>query len=158
MATLWNCKDGDSREDWVRIAIQFARRGILVYERITVHGPHDSTCNMWGGIECGEEHGTGRYGEFKFSAKSNGSKYRPFKFRIWEKDSKELYPVLKASELDPKTARWMKAARRTLGKLEAARRTGSAEVARLRAEIFGGKEAQCSQGNPQVSPRPGATS
>jgi hypothetical protein len=125
MATLWNEKN-DDRESWIRIAIQFARRGILVHGGITIHGPHDETSNMWGEIDTGEKHG-GCYDEFEFSAKANHSKYRPFMFRIWQKDSKELYPILKASELDPRTARWMKAAKRTLRKLEAERQATRAE-------------------------------
>ncbi len=55
MATLYNDKN-DDRESWVRIAIQFARRGILVRGSITIHGPHDSTNNMWGEAE-GEKYG-----------------------------------------------------------------------------------------------------
>jgi hypothetical protein len=132
MATLWNEKN-DDRESWIRIAIQFARRGILVHGGITVHGPHDDTSNMWGDAE-GEEHGTS-YDDFEFSAKSNGSKYRPFKFRIWSKNSKELFPILRASELDARTSRWMRAAKRTLRKLEAERRATRAEYNRLWAGV-----------------------
>jgi len=112
----------EDRESWVRIAIQFARRGILVRDStIPIHGPHDSTNNMWGEFEgtIGASHW---WSEFEFSAKSNGSMYRPFKFRVRDKDSKELFPIVKVSALDSKTTRWMRAAKSTLAKLETKRR------------------------------------
>jgi hypothetical protein len=32
-----------NREDWLRWAIEFMRRGLWLDQEITVHGPHDPT-------------------------------------------------------------------------------------------------------------------
>ena len=110
MATLFDNKN-DDRESWIRIAIQIARRGISVQgQGITIHGPHDETGNMWGDFE-GSKSPHGYSDEFEFSAKAKGSKYRPYQFRIWLKDSRELFPILKASQLNPKLKRWARSIR-----------------------------------------------
>jgi hypothetical protein len=105
------------RESWLTWAIEFIRRGLWLDQEITVHGPHDSTNVMWGKASAridGQVWGP----DCSFRAYANGSKYRPFRIRIWNGDDKdEQFLVLKASELTPKARKWLQVARRTLRKL-----------------------------------------
>jgi hypothetical protein len=149
MATLFKYHRGpmlrfSDRESWLRLAIEFMRRGLWLSEAVTVHGPHEASNRMWGDFE-GWVDGPGpRFADDNavacdFNATADGSKYRPFRIVAWNQDDKSVnYPVLPASQLSPKARRWMKAARRTLAALAAERRAANNFHHRRMAELKGG--------------------
>jgi len=49
---IFEKNDPDHREDWLRFAKEFARRGLWPIDEIEVHGPHHPRDYMWGVVEC----------------------------------------------------------------------------------------------------------
>jgi len=132
MANLHKWQD---REDWLRWAIEFMRRGLWLADEITVHGPHDGSSRMWGDAE-GWIDGDDHCAEYKFQAIASRNKYgrpnkyRPKQIRVWDADDKQTkFTVLKISELSPKAQRWFRVARRTLRGLQ--RKAKETQAARL---------------------------
>jgi len=128
------------REDWIRWAMQFMRRGLWLGDSIEVHGPHDSSGQMWGDAEAWTDDAASsrwahrNYVSCVFSASGTKSTHRLTNILVRsEPDRDDCFPVLKASELTPKARRWMRAAGRALAKLEAERREESLKSMRLQA-------------------------
>src|SRR5262249_24532310 len=107
------------REDWLTWAIEFMRRGLWLDEEITVHGPHDASCVMWGdalAFTDGDQYGV----ECSFRASGKRNKYRPTRIRICDEEH-QPFTVRRVSDLTPKAQRWLRAAKSTKRKLTAAK-------------------------------------
>jgi hypothetical protein len=122
------------REDWIRWAVEFMRRGIWPEETITVHGPHSPPANlMWG-----------QMGDYEFATPHNTPMHDPRGVRVWlvvgSSWDKEACPLLPQSELDTKQRRWLRAARRTLARLESQRQAEQQAQRRVIAMLKGGND------------------
>jgi hypothetical protein len=124
MADLYK-HDEEMREDWLKWAIEFAKRGIWPEDYITVHGPHSPYDYMWGemgGYEfrtCGGIHGIHDVRGVRIHERVCGETVR--------------YPVLPDRDLEPKLRKWLRAAQRTLATLRAERKSAP-EGKRIYAE------------------------
>jgi hypothetical protein len=121
MATLMKCKvgPGSDRESWLRLAIQFMKRGLWLSDGITIHGPHDDTNCMWGDAQAFVDDGgsplfDGRnFVNCVFRATANGSKYRPFRILIWDEDDRAVRYTTR-TDLSSNARRWMRYAKHAL--------------------------------------------
>jgi hypothetical protein len=111
------------REDWLRWAIEFMRRGLWLDSTIIVHGPHSPYSFVWSEADAqldGENHFVG----VKFRTSSNiRNKYDVRVVRIWENDrDRQTFAIMKKSALTPKARHWLETATKTLARLRAERR------------------------------------
>ena len=114
-----------NREDWLRWAIEFMRRGLWVDHCITVHGPHEPPhAYMWGSAEAVID------GDQKFivdcaftTTRQIRNKYDVRWVRIKDRGNceKTEFTVLERSKLTPSAHRWLWVAKRTLKRLRADR-------------------------------------
>ena len=126
----------DDREDWLKWAIEFMKRGLWADDYITVHGPHSPADYMWGEAQA-EWDGVGHWlrCEFRTARRIRGI-HDVRGVRIVDAyDGSIRYPIQKASELTPKAQRWLRAAQRTLGKLRENRQLEQREIAVLRERM-----------------------
>ena len=111
------------REDWLRWAIEFMRRGLWLDNQIIVHGPHSPYNFVWGEADA-QLDGENRFVNVKFRTSSNiRNKYDVRGVRIWENDKdRNAFAVMKNSELTSKARHWLKTASKTLARLCTERR------------------------------------
>jgi len=115
----------DDREDWLKWAIEFMRRGLWAGDTIVVHGPHSPVDYMWGEAEARVDGGRSRidggpyWSQFEFRTASGIRGIHDVRgVRVKDAADGTPFPVLKLSELTPKAQRWLRMARRTKAKLQ----------------------------------------
>lgn len=112
------------REDWLKWAIEFARRDIWPDETITVHGPHPGADFMWGEMD----HCT-----FRTRCGIRGiHDVRGVLIRKQIYGESVAHPIVPLRDLAPNLKRWLRAAQRTLATLRGRREAEQAEIELLR--------------------------
>lgn len=106
------------REEWLRWAIEFMRRGLWLDNTIIVHGPHSPHSFVWGEADA-QLDSERDFPHVKFRTSSNiRNKFDVCGMRVWEDDqARQAFVVMKKSELTPKARRWLETATRTLARL-----------------------------------------
>jgi hypothetical protein len=122
------CKhDEETREDWIRWAMEFVKRGIEPEDCITVHGPHAPNDYMWG--EMGEY-------EFRTCRGTRGiHDVRGLRIRESVFSETVTCPILPIRELDHKRQRWLQAAERTLARRRQERQALNAQIGLVRRRM-----------------------
>ena|SRR6266700_172333 len=107
------------REDWLKWAIEFMRRGLWLGPEITVHGPHEPPSDyMWGEAEALIDGEKDSLGTCVFRTTRQARKYHPRNVHIMDGDNGPAFPLKKESELTSKAQRWLRVARSVLTEME----------------------------------------
>jgi hypothetical protein len=112
-----------NREDWLKWAIEFMRRGLWVGEAVEVHGPHGPNADlMWGEAEASEEGGDESTFEVSFTTVRGITGIHDVRgVRIQVKEPfagiPERFPLRPEATLSRNARRWLKVARRVQAKL-----------------------------------------
>jgi hypothetical protein len=122
----------DDREDWLKWAIEFMKRGLWADDYITVHGPHSSADYMWGEADASWD-GTGRSVQCIFeTARGIRSIHDLRGVRIVDAEDRSIhYPIQNVSDLTPKAQRWLRNARLTQARLRGIREEEEKKIAIL---------------------------
>jgi len=127
--------DEDTRESWLRWAIELGRRGLRPIGKITVHGPHGPHAPfMWGEAECviDGQYYRGVEVEFRSGKPRTKGWWDVHHVRVWTKgDPQETWPIVPASALTPKHRKWVAIVRKMYKK---ARRERELDEIRLRKQ------------------------
>ncbi len=108
--------DPDQRESWLEWLPVFMKRGLRPIDSFVVHGPHQYPADrMWGEAEC--EY----YARWSFQVKfltSQCYSIRDIKrVHIYDTETNERFPILKANRLPKEWSQEIKDARRELAAL-----------------------------------------
>ena len=112
-----------NREDWVKWAREFVRRGLRPGREITIHGPHQYPCDYhWGEVLCQREGDPSHiWMEVKFQSRRPCRKYVVRNVVVWieyedvlGRPEKEILPILKSSALSSRARQWIRVAGRVL--------------------------------------------
>ncbi len=120
--------DPEEREAWLVWAIEFARRGFLPGETITVHGPHPTAGFMWGEA-VGVDGLDGSPAEVRFrtagcTITGTAARWQVKGVSLETNDNPaEKWPILSASERSHRLNQWIAAARAARDQLRGRNRT-----------------------------------
>ncbi len=131
----------DEREDWLKWAIEFMKRGLWAGDYITVHGPHGPADYMWGDADATWD-GLGYSLRCEFqTARGIHSIHDVRGVRIVNGDERSVrFPLQRTSDLTPKAQTWLQKARHVLAQLRESREQEQREISVLRNRMLGHKQ------------------
>ena len=123
----------DDREDWLKWAIEFMKRGLWAGDYIAVYGPHSPADFMWGEADATWD-GPGYSLRCEFqTARGMHSIHDVRGVRIVNGDERSVhFPLQRVSDLTPKAQKWLRKAKHTLAQLRESREREQREISVLR--------------------------
>jgi hypothetical protein len=137
----------DAREDWLKWAIEFMKRGLWAGDYIAVYGPHSPADYIRGEADAASD-GLGYSLRCEFhTARGIHSIHDVRGVRIVNGDQRSLrFPLQRVSDLTPNAQKWLRKAKHGLAQLRETRKREQREISVLRNRMLGQERRRLTTG------------